>query len=224
MIYFIGDIHGEFEVLNKLLEKIPESATVIQVGDYGLWPGHPRKPKPRVNPIRPVHFIDGNHEYFPWLRRSRGLTEIRPNSIYIPRGTVLEIEGKRIGFLGGADSIDKAWRTAGIDWFPDERITHDDGMRLLDAVGDTPLDILVTHTPPVSVVDMLIARHGGAGSKSYPEFNGGARAVEALWEALGRPLNISGHMHPERVVRYGKCVVLPINGVVALPQLLEEAA
>lgn len=55
-------------------------------------------------------FIDGNHENFDQLKELHivdGLGYISPHIRWIPRGTILDIKGKRCLFLGGADSVDR---------------------------------------------------------------------------------------------------------------------
>lgn len=201
MIAFIGDIHGEFAILNQLLRQLPAEATVIQVGDYGLWPEPALSvsaamseylPPARPDPCRPVYWIDGNHEYAPLTRGLTEVTQVARNSWFIPRGTVLELDGRRLGFLGGADSVDKQWRRPEVSWFEDERITYAEASRLLTNAASAPLDLLVTHTPPACVVDAMLRRQGAV---AWPEFQESARVVEQVWDTLGRPPVVCGHMH-----------------------------
>lgn len=219
MLALIGDIHGEFATLNRLLQQLPAEATVIQVGDYGLWPEPgPRVraaiseylPPPRPDPSRPVYWIDGNHEWAPLTRGVTAVTHVSRNSWFIPRGTVLELAGLRIGFLGGADSVDRQWRIPEVSWFEDERISPADATRLLTNVGSEPLDLLVTHTPPACIVEAMLGHR-----EVWPEFHGSAKAVEGVWQALGQPPLVAGHMHQSYGT--GNIRVLDINEVLVLP-------
>ena len=64
-----------------------------------------------------------------------------PNLVFVPRGTVLELDGRRIAFLGGGNSIiDRAVRRNGVDWWPEEQVTLADVARFADA---GTVDILV---------------------------------------------------------------------------------
>ena len=47
-------------------------------------------------------------------------------------------DGRTVLFMGGALSVDKAWRTPGYDWFPEESITTGD----LDRLPDVHVDIV----------------------------------------------------------------------------------
>jgi hypothetical protein len=219
MIALIGDIHGEFDILNALLRKLPPEAVVIQVGDYGLWPEPALSvadavanymPPRRPDPCRPVYWIDGNHEWAPLTRGVTAVTEVARNSWFIPRGTVLQLDNRIIGFLGGADSVDKQWRRPEVSWFSDERIMHSEAHRLLEnAKGH--LDLLVTHTPPACIVEAMLKRQG---APVYEEFQASARTVEQVWDSLGRPPLVCGHMH-ESFESLG-VRVLDINEVMLL--------
>jgi len=86
MITFFGDVHGHWPIFVDLLKKVPEDHVVIQVGDIGIWPPY----WDTIDLPRKVYFIDGNHEYFPYLNGIIEVKEIRPNLFYVPRGTVME--------------------------------------------------------------------------------------------------------------------------------------
>lgn len=152
-IIVTGDVHGNFGQLNKVINK-KKPDTVICLGDFGFWPTlfTPDCVKPNDSI---VYWIDGNHEHFDNLKK-RTSNEIIPGVVYVPRGTVMRVNGLRALFLGGADSIDKQWRTPGHDWFPDELITAQDiavSIESIEAAGG--IDIVFSHTCPkeFSVLD-----------------------------------------------------------------------
>lgn len=208
MIGIVGDVHAKFGALHKLFVKYPElmeCEAVIQLGDFGLWPGYGYTVPPRE-----ILWIDGNHEHFPSLAGLTVPTTVAENAVYIPRGTVLQIDGLNVAFLGGAESIDKDMRTPGYDWFPEESITYGDMMRLManvEKVGKS--DVLLTHCPPDHVVQIMLGKMGAKRGSS-------AHAVEAVWEGLGKPMCFSGHMHERRTI--GNCHVLPELGVAFITE------
>jgi hypothetical protein len=191
----LGDLHGAYEMGLHAVAPYAQQlgSAVIQVGDLS-W--HPRYPPPR--PTFPVLFLDGNHDFLPDLLACQAPTEVSPGWTYVPRGTVLEIAGFRVGCLGGADSIDAAFRRPGTDWWPEERLTEMQAERLL---GSGPVDLLITHTPPARVM-----RHMGIGQPGPS-----AAVVDWIWERLGRPRLVCGHMH--RKFSLGNMSVLPECGV-----------
>jgi len=218
MIVFIGDIHGQFEWLPNILKHVPKDATLIQVGDFGFWHGHPKKEWNRIWPTlgfeKPMYAIDGNHEYLPMFRDMVDPTEIWEGVIYLPRGTVLDIEGYKIGFMGGAGSIDYMFRMPGVSWFAEEQISDEQFDRLF---GVDHIDILVTHAPPTSVA----RAHFIHPSAAFPSwglpgdwFDPSQDKVERLWTKFGKPPLICGHMH--RSIVHDTCRILDINEVYGM--------
>ena len=97
-----------------------------------------------------VYWCDGNHEDHWDLRDERNYMkapcQLMPNVYYMKRGSVLELpDGRNVMFMGGADSIDKQYRTSGSDWFPEEVITQKD----IEDLPDIKIDIVISHTCPL---------------------------------------------------------------------------
>jgi len=166
-----GDIHMEFGQFNSFLNRKRPEITFC-CGDFGYWPREVWKSKKytangvqriKIKPLQPkvpegclVFWCDGNHEDHQELRL-RKTDELWPGVHYMPRGSVLEIpDGRKVMFMGGAESVDKASRTIGIDWFPDEVISHADVMGL-DYEGD--VDIVVSHTCPREFDLEMVDKH-----------------------------------------------------------------
>lgn len=159
-IAIIGDVHGDWDSLNTVIRSIfhhfPETTHIVQVGDFGhgwpqvsltdpynLW----KIPDAFKRKKRPFHFLDGNHENFEFLKKfgsgSKWLT-------YQPRGSILEIEDKKLMFFGGATSIDKEDRIIGRSWWPDENIKKHE----LDAAINLDIgtvDAIFSHEHPESI-------------------------------------------------------------------------
>jgi DNA repair exonuclease SbcCD nuclease subunit len=98
----------------------------------------------------PFYFIDGNHEDHHQLRHETTLevTELEPGLFWIPRGTTFELGETRLLGIGGAVSVDRAWRTEHVDWFHEEVATFEQFHRALTA---TDIDIVVAHDVPTGV-------------------------------------------------------------------------
>lgn len=193
VIVVLGDLHGAIEIGIAVAAKArsyrPGLIPVIQVGDLG-W--HPRR-RLRTPPW-PVYFVDGNHDHLPSLLEHKhdSPAEVAPNFVYCPRGSVLTLDGRRIGFLGGAKSIDREFRERGEEWWDEEEPTHEEAMRL----KGQKIDLLITHSPPSSVVRDM----------GYSENDYASVVVQEIWEELGQPNLVCGHMH--RRYRRGKVLVL----------------
>jgi hypothetical protein len=242
MIALLGDIHAMPGVLEYAIRKAREEkfcSAIIQVGDFGVYP-HVLDYFKRIaetSPV-PIYFVDGNHEKFSIIKQWWEIMEITHDStfhlvqdklIYVRRGSVLNIDGRRIGFLGGAASIDFAYRSKGYDWFDEEVIRDEDCERLLQQAAGRPLDFLVTHSPPQRVITkhfdnpperaLRVRQAFGAPDDWYDP---GAHRLDAVWEKLGFPKNYCGHMH--RSIADGQCRILNINELLFVGEKGTEGA
>lgn len=182
-ITFVGDVHNLWYDFLDLIEDLPEDRVIIQVGDLGIRPYKEMPPIPRK-----VYFIDGNHDHFPSFYRFEEVTEIEENLFYVPRGTVLNIDGLDIGFLGGAESLDRNLRTEGFDWWREESVKYREIMRFNEYDN---MDLMVSHTPPTTIIRMC-------GLSVRPDINVSANAVEQVWNGFDKPFLVCGHVHMSR--------------------------
>lgn len=214
MIYLLGDIHGFFEIFDAIKEKIGEDPNdiIIQVGDFGIWPKWEKEYKWSTLPWK-VYFIDGNHEYFPYLPYwdAGNVKQLSSNLFYIPRGTILNLEGKKIGFIGGAESLDQKWRVKGESWFWEERVQEEHVAHLLNE----KLDVIVSHSPPLSVQSLLFPplnkREWGL---SMDWSDRSAENLERLYQQNQNTPWYCGHMHESK--KWINVQLLAINEVVPL--------
>jgi len=210
-ILITGDIHNEFHRLNELINKKKPEA-VICCGDFGFWPKFNNKTR-GTRPLSSIklqeaewlRWIDGNHEDF-WSLAQRESDEIEPGIIYQPRGSTYTLpDGRVILFMGGAYSIDKEWRTIGIDWFPEETITPRD----FENLPDIDVDIFVTHTCPSELVHDV--------RKGYPEKGPeiSNQALSELWRMYKPSLWFFGHWHQYKEIKMmgTKCYCLSAPGL-----------
>lgn len=225
MIACVGDVHGHFEPLARLVAALPRTVAVLQVGDLEAFPPGVR-PGADWRPLdRPLYTLRGNHDDLPTYRGLTAPTEVQPGLVYVPAG-VHVFGGLRVGVLGGAESVDGPARREGVDWWPtEEGATANEFERLVAQARDARgVDVLVTHTPPASVVAaMLAAERGGPAPGSpmpgsptpgSPMPAGDAPSsvlVEQAWRVLGQPPLVCGHMH--RPWRAGVVEVLGVLGV-----------
>lgn len=194
MIRIIGDAHAKFWEFDDILVDAGHDITCIQVGDFGIWPKLMENDlKDGMTFEQPFLFIDGNHEHFPtlWKGGRNTIHEVMPNAVYVPRGTVMEIDGRNILFLGGGESPDMLNRTEGVSWFREETITHADVMKI---DMNTKIDIMITHVPPFSFTYHVF------GGDSPIEWNYSSKMVESVWEAVGKPPLYCGHLHFSKTI------------------------
>lgn len=218
MIALIGDIHGNFKFLkSKVTELVKEHGEIpiIQVGDFGFWPGLREQYTP---PPSSVLFIDGNHDDcealiglppFEWEKP----VELWPNAIYVPRATVLVVDGKNVLFMGGAKSVDRQYRRKRIgvnSWTEEEVIRSRDYLQASLNTAEKKIDLMVTHTPPQWMVDKYFGPPLSFGHS--PDWKDpSAQFVEDLWKVADCPPLYCGHMHT--AITDGVCRILGIEEV-----------
>jgi predicted phosphodiesterase len=226
MIYICGDSHGEFVALQRAAKHFSPDDIAIHVGDFGFYPSRItlwEEYFPDGFPC-PLYVIDGNHEDFNYLDTfpKDSITEIHKNLFYVPRGTVMEIEGKLFAFLGGGESIDKAWRTENVSWWSQERITPEDIKRLYNNVGDRQVDYLITHVCSDTFRDVYF------GKLNLNDWNlphgwedVSMQRMEAVTRYLKPKMHIFGHMHRRIITENERC--LDIDEVDELPAIWSDS-
>lgn len=145
---FIGDVHGKWmSYLNVIHNPSNPCSRSIQVGDFGF--GF-RQRAEYVNYItdemnRENHnhrFIRGNHD---------NPTECKSHKNFIHDGTIED----GMMFVGGAFSIDKDWRTPGLDWWDDEELSYEELGEMIVRYEENKPEIMVCHECPDSVAQVL---------------------------------------------------------------------
>ena len=181
-IIITGDIHGNFNELNTLInKKNPE--IIICCGDFGYWP---KQISMNIkNPNTKILFCDGNHEDH-WELNKLKNNEILPNVFYMRRGSTYTLpDNRKILFMGGANSIDKHYRKLGVDWFPEEIINQKDFQNL----PDCDIDIFVTHTCPNELIPIVLPSHNLIKNEPSNE------ALSQLWQIYKPSQWFFGHWH-----------------------------
>lgn len=166
-----GDLHGELSRLIKLntilVNQLNKDDILIVLGDFGMiWNEATMMKKLEAIGRLPftVAFLDGNHENFNLLKRTERIIEwngaraglLPYNIIHLLRGEIYEINNKRIGVCGGADSVDKWWRTEGTSWWADEQITEQDYNNFKTNLGtNNKIDIMLSHDCPTEILPIV---------------------------------------------------------------------
>ncbi len=87
----LGDIHGDFASVRRIMRQHPEIQTWLCVGDVANAEG-------RYEAFdAPLHWIKGNNENFDLIASG----DLPANLHYIPNGTLQTIAGLRVAGLGG---------------------------------------------------------------------------------------------------------------------------
>ena len=203
----LSDAHGNLEFLIDGAQRLTAAGAevLVQLGDFGLvWDGlsHELRQRARLDEAlrildRKLFVIIGNHENHNLIESiepdSDGLRWIGSNIAFLPRaGRITTTDGTRIGWLGGANSIDKDSRDRH-NWWEQERITEAD----LAALGADRLDILLGHDSPKTAALRFVLNGGlGGWSRSAHEYaEAGQKMFTRGFAATEPRLVISGHYH-----------------------------
>jgi hypothetical protein len=167
----------------------------------------------RTHLARPIHFVRGNHEDFAWLSGLQaaaraqsphpagthdsaglnGTVAVDPFDLfrYVSDGTVLDVGGVRIAFLGG---VEEQTGPAGIDAA---------AYRALEALGPGGVDVLVAHE----------GHHGI--SIGFRGDMHGSPLMTRLLEKTTPAFFVFGHAHkPIGPDRFGSTVYVGLDGLL----------
>ncbi len=109
--------------------------------------------------------IRGNHDrnpaslpsyhLIPWRGGEVYCDDRWPSILFARDGSVFDLDGRATVAIGGAYSVDKAYRLAkGYTWFPDEQLTLDEMHAVEQALAarDWRVDTVLSHTCPAAFV------------------------------------------------------------------------
>ncbi len=212
-VAIVGDTHSDAQFVSNVHNHLrfkPEVRTIVQLGDFGFtfdknmiasieaWLARDEE--------RNWFWLDGNHDQHDFLDE---LTEEHGKSDpinmgcmnpfgwsfpdrlwYCPRGSTTVIGESLCLFMGGAYSIDKAYRQPHVSWWSQELITEAD-IRRAEEFGK--VDVVFSHDMPiVSEFEQELNKHG---YKVGPESLNNRLAMNAVVAAT-RPQDLyHGHYH-----------------------------
>jgi predicted phosphodiesterase len=163
-ILLVGDLHGnERSIRNVYAHACRVNADrIIQLGDFGFgWVSGSQGDtwSKIVSSLAtqteiPLYWLDGNHENHDLLNgwqadhapEPDGTFQMEPGVFYIPRGTMLDLDGCKVLVCGGAQSVDQHNRTPYVSWWPQESIKPED---VAKCAQQGRADILLTHDAPL---------------------------------------------------------------------------
>jgi predicted phosphodiesterase len=146
LILVTSDTHCYYDTINQQIEYAETVlnralSCVIHLGDFGIYKANLHEYFIRKGKrfIRPVYFIEGNHEDFQAFPR---LTEkYRDFFTHLPRGTVQTLDGYRFLALGGAAYMDSYNTQKGA-------IITDANINQCLSIPRDAVDIILTHDCP----------------------------------------------------------------------------
>jgi hypothetical protein len=196
----IGDIHGNFAALTRILSRHPEIPFWLCVGDLatqtGLYPV----------PTAPLYFIQGNNESFDRLAAFRAGAETVPNLHFISNGTSIRIP---LSGRGGEAAETESVVVAGLGgtfaptWYAksaselttkpkDDKRRHFLREEVVAAKRLRKVDVLLTHEAPKPFwIDLPSST---SPSRKWRR-DVGKEAIAEVADALEPRLHCFGHHH-----------------------------
>lgn len=172
----LGDLHGNWKSLDRAINNYGIDEEYIILGDVGIgFHGHnfPNKFDYKVK------FIRGNHDNPQVCQQHED--SLGEYGVY-----------KGMGFVSGAWSIDRAYRTTGYDWWPDEELSMLQLQNAIDLMQKEQPEIMISHDAPASIASMVLKK-GGFGPLYPNRTNQALEIVKNTVPAI--KLWVFGHFH-----------------------------
>lgn len=182
-ITVIGDVHGKYDKYHKIICRTEDHPYTVQLGDFGF------KYDTLKNVDSTKHLIlPGNHDnYDICYNYSHFMGDYGYTSL------------NRVNFFyyRGAYSIDRQYRTIGIDYWADEQVSIDQFMKARELYIQVKPDIFISHDCP----DFMVPQYIGPNAKVYENITNWA--LGELYKIHQPKLFIHGHYHISKTTQYG---------------------
>lgn len=168
----IGDAHGQYDRYVKMARK---RDFTVQIGDLGFKYGCLENLNPENHKI-----VAGNHDNYDVIGEW-------PH--YLGDYGLASLGGVEFFFYRGAYSIDRKYRTIGIDWWEQEQVKIDQFMKARELYREAKPEIVLTHDCPESIALMLLE----PGQNIYQNMTGWA--LQELFSIHQPKIWRFGHWH-----------------------------
>ena len=190
-ITVIGDVHGKYDRYHKIIRQSEYYPYTVQLGDFGF------KYDTLKNVDHTRHLvIGGNHD---------NMDKIIHIPHYLGDYGYTTVNGVSFFFYRGAYSIDRQYRTVGIDWWEDEQLSIDQFMKARELYRQIKPDIFLAHDCP----DFMVPQYIGPYAKRYENITGWA--LGELYKIHEPKLFIHGHYHVSKTTQYGDTKFVCLN-------------
>jgi hypothetical protein len=205
-----GDWHGNREWALSVVKRVPQLLAaeqrrlILHLGDFGIWPGvEGRRYLDSLSAVldlvdAQLWFIDGNHEDFPQLAEMTSgaapgeRVAVRPNIYHLPRGHRWQWYGRSWLACGGGVSLDKAGRTEGVDWWPQEEITSEQEAAM---ISGGHADVMVCHDCPSGVAHTFPQPPSWWAAADLARSNAHQERLQRIMDAVRPAQLMHGHLH-----------------------------
>lgn len=176
---FISDIHGD---IDYYAETALNSKQSVQVGDFGIG---------FIKNLDEVDAFFENHPQHTFIRGNHDNPALCYGTIgHIKEGTYTDDD---IFFVGGAWSIDHAFRREGISWWRDEELSYEQLYKLIEKYAKDKPRIMCTHDFPIQAAKEMFFASGLIRGPQYKTRT--SLALQEMFEIHQPELWVGGHWH-----------------------------
>ena len=190
-ITLIGDVHGKYEHYHKIVRQTERHPYTLQIGDFGF------KYDTLKNVDSTRHLIlPGNHDHYdtcynhPHFLGDYGYTSLNRIDFFYYRG---------------AYSIDRQYRTIGIDWWENEQVNIDQFMKARELYIDIKPEVMITHDCPQDIALQMLE----PGQRVYENIT--SWALQELYNIHQPKLWFYGHWHQSMKIQHGNTQFVCLN-------------
>lgn len=212
VVAIAGDWHGETSWAFKAVKAAHDAGikTIFQLGDFGIFGGSGEKYRRKLDMLCgrlgvTIVVVDGNHEDHVRIAnlpvREDGLRIFAPRILIAPRGWRWTINNTTFVALGGANSIDREWRTPNVSWWEQEQISMGDVYRTIEGGY---ADVMLAHDCPEGVNIPMNHRDSDWTKQGIAYANQSRATMRAAVDGVRPSMFFHGHYH----VYYDKFVTL----------------
>ena len=191
-ITLIGDVHGKYDRYHKIIRQTEYHPYTLQVGDFGF------KYDTLNNVDHTKHIIlGGNHDNY-------DICHNYPHFLS-DYGYMVDFNGIDFFYYRGAYSIDRIYRTIGIDWWEKEQVGIEGFMKARELYRDIKPDIMITHDCPTDIASQMLKPD----QRMFE--NNTTWALQELLNIHQPKLWFFGHWHFSRTIKYGQTKFICLN-------------
>jgi len=199
----IGDVHGK---VNPYLEIVNSCDYSLQIGDLGDYNTYAELNRQYLDSLKHRYFR-GNHDD----------TMYSANGHLGPYGKET-LNGVDFFFISGAFSIDRKYRTSGLDWWPNEELSYAQMQFALDAYKAYKPSLMFSHDCPGLVSRKVgnpdILRSFGFDPHTFT--NNTQELLSACFSFYQPKVWVFGHYHVpfDKVINGTRFICLPTLGTI----------
>lgn len=185
----IGDVHGLHSQYTGIANKAEYSICLGDVGFEYSWIAKNLDPEKHK-------ILAGNHDnYEEWEGRF-----IMQTAHFLGDYGVYTVPGfGDLFYVRGGNSIDKAYRKEGRDWWAKEELSYSQGMSALELYKQTKPRFVISHECPTSVIEFVSGIRLWDGVPIRPSMT--ANLLQSMFEAHQPEWWVFGHHHKDRSLK-----------------------